>query len=267
MGFKFIYLYIITTFFLSLSFSDTTNILPELGEKLNGVDLFWWEILIIPLIVEFFKLIKNLVAGFLNMPDLRKKPKSPKKKISIIQYLIEDIRKISCFDSCFIFERHNGGYLYSGNSLEKTSVTYETRKDKNILSLISQYQNLPISAFGSFFFEFDLEKRMVSIPDVDDYCLPKKYEIYRGGKDEVVYDNDKTFQNLLNSLDIKSFYGFGIYKKRLSSHTKFKFLPSIKRELIAVVAIANFNKEKELSQDIITHIQSKVSSINDFIKS
>jgi hypothetical protein len=72
------------------------------------------------------------------------------KKESFISEKLEGVLKKYNADRVWIVEFHNGGYSYSGRSLQKFSVTYETT-EKGVSTESLATQNLPTSILIKFF--------------------------------------------------------------------------------------------------------------------
>jgi hypothetical protein len=110
--------------------------------------------IITPIITAVITAITTLLAVWYRNYLLRKEKD---KKCTIIDALnkdkellenLEEIRVGNSADRLTIFQFHNGGDFYTGKSMQKLSLTYETA-DKGIQRIMPNRQNIPVSACNS----------------------------------------------------------------------------------------------------------------------
>jgi hypothetical protein len=89
------------------------------------------------------------------------------KENTIVSEKLEKIREKHSADRAWIMQFHNGGNFYpSGKSIQKFSMCYET-VDRNINSIQSSFQNIPISLFSKSI-NYLLENDLLAVSDFKD---------------------------------------------------------------------------------------------------
>lgn len=175
--------------------------------------------IITPIITAVITAITTLLAVWYRNHLLRKEKD---KKCTITDALnkdkellenLEEIRVENSADRLTIFQFHNGGDFYTGKSMQKLSLTYETA-DKGIQRLMPNRQDIPVSACNSSLKPllenwntkyFDVEK---DFPE----SLCKLYQLDAGNK--------STYQWALFDLDGKAIGIFTLdYVKRRKNLT------------------------------------------------
>ena len=108
---------------------------------------------------------------------------------------VEDLLLVSGADRCSIYQFHNGGEYYTGRSMQKLSMTYESVKP-GISNLLINRQNIPVSACNATLAPMISDRRLL-IEDVEidmEDSLCKFYALEAGTKSVykwTIYDLQK----------------------------------------------------------------------------
>lgn len=143
---------------------------------------------------------------------------------------INDLLLISGADRACIYQFHNGGEYYTGRSMQKLSMTYETVK-AGISHLQINRQNIPVSACNATLSPMVKERRLLitDVKDMED-SLCKFYALDAG---------------------TKSMYKFTIY--------------DLQKRAIGYFQVDFVNRKKKISEDIIQDLEMAAIKIAGYL--
>jgi GAF domain-containing protein len=161
------------------------------------------------------------------------------KREALITSKLEKILYHYNVDRVWVLEFHNGGYTFTGKSMQKFSETYEavqigiSREGYNT-------QNLPTSLFSKFF-KIIADKNFLYVKNTNEHD--------RAGEIDYAI---ASLQSFFESRGIKSFISIGIN--------------NIENNLIGVLCLDSVKEVFNLNEDIITNLKTDASTIAGYLE-